>query len=706
MNEIQRLHGVGLRRRRAVAARRPFPWTDLRARPDDRDIAQVRIVIENVAPQVDGGRFAVKVVAGDTVEVSADIWKDGHELLKAAVIWRKLDLAELRASHVPLPPPLPALPPRVGEGWHQAPLRSDYALNDRWFGQMTLDEVGPYAFSIVAWTDLFGSWSEELRAKVAAGQEVSSELLEGIALVEQVARTARDPDRLALFERLAELRAARDSADGARLALAPQLAELMERNDPRWDLQAFEAEIPVWADREKARFGSWYEMFPRSCGTDPRRGSTLREAEKRLPEIAAMGFDVLYLPPIHPIGRTHRKGPNNAETAGPGDPGSPWAVGAAEGGHTAVHPELGTLADFDHFLAAARGHGLEIALDFAVQCSPDHPWVLEHPDWFRHRPDGTIKYAENPPKKYQDIYPLDFETPDRAGLYRALREVVLFWCARGVRIFRVDNPHTKPQSFWGSLITEVHRRCPDALFLAEAFTRPKRMRRLAKLGFTQSYTYFTWRNMRAELEDYGNELFNTDVRWLLRPNFFATTPDILPEILQKGGRPAFLARLVLAATLSPSYGIYSGFEICENRPLRDGCEEHLDSEKYQIRVWDWDRPGHIRPLVTRVNAIRREHRALQLADNLSFLPSTDPHLIAYSKATRALDDVLVIVVNVDPHAAHEGWVTLPEALFNGRESYGVTDLLTGAHYTWHGATNYVRLDPQTLPAHVLQVARQ
>jgi starch synthase (maltosyl-transferring) len=697
MTEPQTLQRIGPRRRRSGAARRPLPRRLLRAWRYARDTAQVRIVIENVTPQVDGGRFAVKAVAGDTVEVAADIWKDGHESLKAAVIWRKLDPSELQTHPVPLPPDL------AHEGWREAPLRSEYACNDRWFGRMTLDEVGPYAFSVVAWTDFFGSWREELKAKRAAGQGLTSELLEGLALVERVADAARGPDRQALLDSAAALRAAGGSADGVRLALAPQLAELMERNDPRWDLQAFDMEIPVWVDRAKARFGSWYEMFPRSCGTDPRRGSTLREAEKRLPQIAGMGFDVLYLPPVHPIGRAHRKGPNNAETAGPADPGSPWAIGAAEGGHTAVHPELGTLEDFDHFLAAARENGLEIALDFAAQCSPDHPWVREHPEWFRHRPDGTIKYAENPPKKYQDIYPLDFETRDRKGLYRALRDVVLFWAARGVRIFRVDNPHTKPQSFWAWLIAEVHRRHPDVLFLAEAFTRPKRLRRLAKVGFTQSYTYFTWRNTRPELEEFCHELFNTDVRFVLRPNFFANTPDILHEILQKGGRAAFLARLVLAATLSPSYGIYSGFELCENRPLRAGAEEYLDSEKYQIRVWDWDRPGHIKPLVTTVNAIRREHRALQLADNLRFLPSSEPHLIAYAKATPELQDVLVIVVNVDPYAAHEGVVTLPEALFRNRPCYGVTDLLTGARYTWHGATNYVRLDPRALPAHVLRV---
>lgn len=662
-------------------------------------IEQVRIVIENITPQVDGGRFSVKAVAGDTLEVSADIWKDGHDLLKAAVIWRKLDLDELRGHHVPVEPNL------TRKDWREAPLRSEWALNDRWVGQVTFDDVGPYAVSVIAWTDAYGSWSEEVRKKRAANQDVSSELLEGLALAERVWSSAHGTDKRALNALIVRMRVAKDAATRAEIALSSEMATLMARNDPRWDLQACDVEIPVWADRTRARFGSWYEMFPRSCGTDPRRGSTFREAEKRLPEIASMGFDVLYLPPIHPIGRTHRKGPNNSETAGPNDPGSPWAIGSPEGGHDAVHPDLGTIDDFDHFLAAAKKQSLEIALDFALQCSPDHPWVKEHPEWFSHRPDGTIKYAENPPKKYQDIYPIHFDTPDRQGLYEGVRDVLLFWAGHGVRIFRVDNPHTKPQSFWEWVINEVHKRYPDVLFLAEAFTRPKRLQRIAKVGFTQSYTYFTWRNTRHDLEEYCNELFNTDIRLLLRPNFFVNTPDILHEILQKGGRPAFMSRLVLAATLSPSYGMYSGYELCENRPLREGSEEYLDSEKYQIRVWDWDRPGNITSLVRTVNSLRREHRALQLSDNLRFLPSTEPHLIAYSKATPDFSDVLVIVVNLDPYSPHDGFVTLPDALFNHKPRYGVTDLLTGAQYTWNGPRNWVRLDPKILPAHVLHVAR-
>jgi starch synthase (maltosyl-transferring) len=427
-----------------------------------------------------------------------------------------------------------------------------------------------------------------------------------------------------------------------------------------------------------------------------------------------MGFDVIYLPPIHPIGRSHRKGSNNAETCHPGDPGSPWAIGSEEGGHEAIHPDLGTLADFEHFVATARGLGLEIALDFAVQCSPDHPWAKQHPNWFSKRPDGTIKYAENPPKKYQDIYPINFDTEDRQGLYQALLDVVLLWVKRGVRILRVDNPHTKPISFWEWLIAQVHRDYPDVLFLAEAFTRQKRMKMLAKVGFSQSYSYFTWRNSRKELEEYATELFLTDTADCLRPNFFANTPDILHEYLQQGGRPAFMVRLILAATLSPSYGIYSGFELCENRALAPGSEEYLDSEKYQYKAWDWYRPGNIRELVTTVNKIRRVHPALGLARNLRFLESTNSNIIAYAKIAPNLADVLVVVVNVDPHNAQDGTIRLVPELFYRAErgktvkgevpaSYELTDVLTESTYTWRGEWNYVRLDPNWMPAHILLV---
>ncbi len=671
---------------------------------------QVRIVIENVTPRVDCGRYAAKASVGEKVEVTADIWKDGHELLRAAVLWRKLSPEELTFGT------MPAAPDRKRPDWRESALLTDPAFNDRWHATISPQEAGPHAFTVVAWTDRFASFAAELKKKSEAGQDVSSELLEGLHIIDASIKAAHGSDRVSLIETRHAVVAAQTTSKKAELILDPELAPLMARCDPRDDLQVYPAEFPLWVDRERGRFGAWYELFPRSQGKDPSRGATLTEAEARLPEIAAMGFDVLYLPPIHPIGRSHRKGPNNAEECRPGDPGSPWAIGGSEGGHDAVHPELGTMADFEHFVAAARGLGIEIALDFAVQCSPDHPWVKQHPEWFSKRPDGTIKYAENPPKKYQDIFPINFDTEDRAGLYQALLDVVLFWAKRGVRIFRVDNPHTKPVSFWEWLITSVHRDHPDVLFLAEAFTRQKRMKLLAKLGFTQSYSYFTWRNTRRELEEYATELFLTDTADYLRPNFFANTPDILHEYLQQGGRPAFMVRLILAATLSPSYGIYSGFELCENRPLMAGSEEYLDSDKYQVKVWDWDRPGNIRELVTTVNRIRRAHPALALARNLRFLESSNPNIIAYAKTTSDLHDVLVTVVNVDPHSVQDGTIRLVPDLFHRAErgkalagevpsSYELTDLLTESTYTWRGEWNYVRLDPTWMPAHILHIKR-
>jgi starch synthase (maltosyl-transferring) len=669
---------------------------------------QVRIVIENVTPRVDCGRYAAKAAVGEKVEVAADIWKDGHDLLRAAVLWRKLQPAELSFGA------MPAAPDRKRSDWRESLLLSDVAFNDRWYATISPHEAGPHAFTVAAWTDRFGTLVSEIKKKHEAGQEVSSELLEGLHLIDASIKVAHGRDRVSLIETRHALCAAETTAKKVELILNPALAELMARSDPRDDLQLCPVEFPLWVDRERGRVGAWYELFPRSQGADPSRGATFAEAEARLPEIAAMGFDVLYLPPIHPIGRSHRKGVNNAEECQPGDPGSPWAIGSDEGGHDAIHPELGTLADFEHFVATARGLGMEISLDFAVQCSPDHPWVKQHPNWFSKRPDGTIKYAENPPKKYQDIFPINFDTEDRDGLYQALLDVVLLWAKRGVRIFRVDNPHTKPISFWEWVIATVHRDHPDVLFLAEAFTRQKRMRMLAKVGFSQSYSYFTWRNTRPELEKYATELFITDIADCLRPNFFANTPDILHEYLQQGGRSAFMVRLILAATLSPSYGIYSGFELCENRALSPGSEEYLDSEKYQYKAWDWNRPGNIKELVTTVNRIRRAHPALALARNIRFLESSNPNIIAYAKITPDLADVLVMVVNLEPHSVQDGTIRLVAELFHQAErgkpvtggvpaSYELTDLLTESTYTWRGEWNYVRLDPTWMPAHILHV---
>jgi len=669
---------------------------------------QVRIIIENVTPRVDCGRFAAKAIAGDTVEVAADIWKDGHEHLRAAVLWRKLRADEFTVGEMPAPPNLKA------PGWGESAMVTEEAFNDRWYASFRPQEAGPHAFTVVAWTDRFASLVAELKKKIQAGQDVSSELVEGLAIIDRAIEVANGKDKALLRATRGALASAKPVASQAELILDASLLELMARCDPRDDLQACATELPLWVDRECGRVGAWYEFFPRSQGKDPGRGATFAEAQARLPEIAAMGFDVLYLPPIHPIGRSHRKGPNNSEECRPDDPGSPWAIGSDEGGHDAIHPELGTLTDFDRFVAAAQRLGLEIALDLALQCAPDHPWVKQHPDWFSQRPDGSIKYAENPPKKYQDIYPLNFDCKDREGLYQAVLDLVLFWMKRGVRIFRVDNPHTKPISFWEWLIGQVHRDHPDVLFLAEAFTRPKRMRMLAKVGFSQSYSYFTWRNSRRELEEYATELFLGEAADYLRPNFFTNTPDILHEYLQKGGRPAFMVRLVLAATLSPSYGIYSGFELCENRALREGSEEYLDSEKYQLKVWDWDRPGNIKELIATVNRIRRGHPALALARNLRLLESSSPDILAFCKSTPDLADVLVVVVNLDAHNVHDGTIRLVPELFHRAErgkavsggvpaSYELTDLLTESTYTWRGEWNYVRLDPNWMPAHILHI---
>jgi starch synthase (maltosyl-transferring) len=472
----------------------------------------------------------------------------------------------------------------------------------------------------------------------------------------------------------------------------------------------------VWVDRVRARFGSWYEMFPRSAGPDPNRSGTFREACGRLSAIADMGFDVLYLPPIHPIGHSFRKGPNNSLVVGPGDPGSPWAIGSEDGGHDAIDPALGTFDDFEAFRAEAERLGLEIAIDLAWQCSPDHPWVHDHPEWFRHRPDGTIKYAENPPKKYQDIYPLDFACEDWRALWEALLDVTLMWVRRGVRIFRVDNPHTKSFGFWEWLIEEVHARDPRVLFLAEAFTRPKLMQYLAKAGFTQSYTYFTWRNTRAELVTYFTELTTTSVREFLRPNLFANTPDILHEYLQQGGRPAFEARLILAGTLGATYGIYSGFELCENRAVAPGSEEYADSEKYQYRKRDWNAAGTLAELISQVNKIRRAHPALQSDWSLRFVATDNPEIIAYCKTSPDQRDTVLVVVNLDPHRMQHGFVQVPldtipsitssaGSLPSSADAYVAHDLLTDTPYVWRGDWNYVRFDPGVRQAHVLALRR-
>ena len=644
-----------------------------------------RAIIERVQPEIDCGRFPVKRTAGEPLVVEADIFADGHSTLGAVLRHRRVS-------------------PGTAEPWQETPMR--LVENDRWRAKFTPDRIGDYEYTIDAWIDEFASWRAALAKWVDAGQVAESELREGAALVAAAAgraeRAKHARDRQWLSARADELEGAGDLNARARIGLSDELFSHMSRHPDRSSATALDRALPLLVDRERARFGSWYEMFPRSNSTEPGRSATFREAEAGLPRIAELGFDVLYLPPIHPIGATARKGPNNSPVARRGDPGSPWAIGSAEGGHKAVEPGLGTLDDFDRFVATAQKAGLEVALDLAYQCSPDHPYVTEHPEWFRHRPDGSIKYAENPPKKYQDIYPIDFDTADWEALWHELRSIILFWMEHRVRIFRVDNPHTKAFRFWEWALRSIHKDDPDVIFLAEAFTRPKVMSHLAKLGFTQSYTYFTWRNEKREIEEYFTELTGTEMREYYRPNLFANTPDILHAYLQTGGRAAFQARLILAATLGATYGIYSGFEICENQAVAPGSEEYLDSEKYQFRQRHWERPGHINDLIRAMNAIRRAEPALQYDTTLQFTQTDNPHIIAYTKAIAGRG--VLVVVNLDPHNMQHGWIRVPLQTLglDAVRPYDVEDLLDGMRWTWQGEAAYVRLDPRERIAHVLK----
>jgi starch synthase (maltosyl-transferring) len=621
-----------------------------------------RIAIERVYPELDGGRYPIKRVVGDQLEVWADIYRDGHDVLRAALLYQ----------------------PEGAPRWHSAPLR--LFENDRWTGAISLTENRRYRYTIEAWTDLFASWRDRALRKRGAGQDIAAELDEGRALV-------RD----------AETRSGRTLAPSdanADLLLAADLAEAMIDIGPRADVTRFDPLLEVIVDRKEARFAAWYEIFPRSQGTAPGRSATFRDGIARLDDIAAMGFDTVYLPPIHPIGEKNRKGLNNTLTAGPGDPGSPYAIGSALGGHDAVHPELGTLDDFRAFVAACAERGMEVALDLAVQCAPDHPWVAQHPDWFEFRPDGSIRYAENPPKQYQDIVNVNFRAPSWPALWRAIRDIVTFWIAQGVHVFRVDNPHTKPFPFWEWLIRDIQAERPDILFLSEAFTRPKVMYNLAKFGFTQSYTYFTWRNEKQELTEYFTELTRDEPKEFLRPHLFTNTPDILPKFLQEGGAPAFRIRAVLAATLAGLFGIYNGFELCENRALPES-EEYADSEKYEYKVWDWDRPGNIKPLIASLNRIRRAHAAFEDWLNLEFFSCDNDRVLFYGRGRSVF-----VAVSLDPHAAQETLLDLPLHALGIAESddLHVTNLLTGSTVHWVGARQRVRLEPAT-PALIFTVAR-
>jgi len=641
-----------------------------------------RVIIEGLKPEVDAGRFPIKRTVGEKVFVEADIFTDSHDALSCILLYRKDDESQ----------------------WRESPMK--FLVNDRWQGEFTITQVGQYRYTIQAWVDHFKSWRQGLLKKFDAGHDVSTDILTGADLIEEVGKRTPGSDAKKLKEGAISLRSAKEPSDKIRIAHDEGLAALMAKYSGREYATTYDKELFVVVDRPKARFSAWYEMFPRSCSTETGHHGTFKDCEDRLPYIAAMGFDVLYFPPIHPIGQTHRKGKNNTPTAGPDDPGSPWAIGSAEGGHKDIQAQLGTLKDFRGLATKAADYGIEIAIDLAFQCTPDHPYVKEHPEWFRWRPDRSVQYAENPPKKYEDIYPLNFETEKWRELWEELKGIVLFWINQGMRIFRVDNPHTKPFHFWEWFIKEVKKDYPEVIFLAEAFTRPKVMYQLAKLGFTQSYTYFAWRNTKWELTQYFSELSQTEVREYLRPSLWPNTPDILTEYLQMGGRPAFMARLVLAATLGASYGIYGpAFELCENRPKEFGSEEYLDSEKYEIKNWDISRPDSLKDFIARVNRIRRENPALHGNWSLRFHPIDNDQIICYSKQTEDCSNVIVVVVNLDPHHTQAGWVelSLSDLGINHRMTYQVHDLLSDARYLWHGHRNYVELNPGIVPAQIFRV---
>ncbi|MEO8536904.1 MAG: alpha-1,4-glucan--maltose-1-phosphate maltosyltransferase [Betaproteobacteria bacterium] len=646
------------------------------------DEGRSRAVVEGIEPTVDHGRFAVKRVAGDVVVVEADCFTDGHDVV--ACVLRYVD-------------------ERDG-GWLEVPMTA--LGNDRWHASFTVNAPGAYRYTVAAWVDAFLSWRHDFARRIDA-DDLRVALRVGIGIVTDTAARARGDDRRRLSKWARDLGRADDLETLRQCALDEKLAALATRYPDRTLQTVYPVEFPLWVDRLRAGYSAWYELFPRSCGADGTHG-TFRDCERRLAYVADMGFDVLYLPPIHPIGRVRRKGPNNALAAGPGDVGSPWAIGAAEGGHTALHPELGTLEDFRHFVAAAREVGLELALDVAFQCAPDHPYVESHPEWFRHRPDGSVQYAENPPKKYQDIYPFDFESPEWPSLWKELRDVVGFWVDEGVRIFRVDNPHTKAFGFWEWAIADVRRSHPDVIFLAEAFTRPKVMHRLAKLGFSQSYTYFTWRNTKYELTEYFTELTRGPGREYFRPNCWPNTPDILPEALQTGSRAAFMTRLVLAATLSANYGIYgAAFELLDHVPRAAGAEEYVDSEKYQLRQWPLDRGDTLAPFIARVNAARRGNAALQRDGGLTFVSVDNDALIAYVRQSPDAENLVLCIVNLDPYHTQSGWVSLDLAVLGlpDHRAFQVHDVLTDARFLWNGARNFVMIDPQRVPAHVFRVRR-
>jgi starch synthase (maltosyl-transferring) len=645
---------------------------------------QRRVVIEGVDPEVDAGRFPIKRCVGDSVGVRADIFADGHDQLGARLLYRRAEDSD----------------------WSEAAMR--LIANDRWEAEFNVEELGRYVYTIIAWIDAYRTWAIDLAKRVKASVDISVDALHGVNLLQVAASRAKGVDKEELTYAAVRLRelSREDPKMAAEFAQSSDLLELTTRSRDFSQDVRYERELGVVVDPVRARFGAWYEMFPRSCTTDPKRPGTFRDCAARLAYVASMGFDVLYLPPIHPIGITERKGKNNSLAPAADDLGSPWAIGSAEGGHKSIHPQLGTLEDLKDLQKQARQLGIELALDIAFQCSPDHPYVKEHREWFRERADGTVQYAENPPKKYQDIYPFDFESKHAAELWEELKSIVVYWAEQGFRVFRVDNPHTKPFAFWEWLINDVKRDYPDTIFLSEAFTRPRIMYQLAKVGFTQSYTYFAWKNTSAELTEYFTELTRPPIREFFRANLWPNTPDILNDYLQKGGRAAFVARFILAATLGANYGIYGpAFELYENRPIREGSEEYLNSEKYEVRVWDTNNPNSLKDLITRINSIRKGSPALHGDWSLRFHPVDNETLIAYSKVSEDSADKILVVVNLDPHNVQSGWLSLvlKELKLGNDEAYQVHDLLTEARYVWRGSRNFVQLDPSILPAHIFRV---
>ncbi|MGE0685811.1 MAG: alpha-1,4-glucan--maltose-1-phosphate maltosyltransferase [Dehalococcoidia bacterium] len=650
--------------------------------PIDENTAPSRVVIEHVTPEVDAGRFAVKRVTGDVVHVEADIFADGHDVLDAHLFYR-------HESEV---------------AWHD--VRMTFVNNDHWFVDFPVETIGTYVYRIEAWVDAFATWRRDFRLRLQVNQDIESELQVAAGLLAAASHNATGEASTTLAARSAAVAASTAIEDRAQLALDDALIPLMVAHAPRGSVASYDRGQRIQVDRPLARFSAWYEMFPRSTAGVAGKHGTFRETMTRLPYISELGFDILYLPPIHPIGEVNRKGRNNAPRAEAGDHGSPWGIGSKLGGHTAVHPDLGTLEDFRALLTAAKERGIEVALDIAYQVAPDHPWVKEHPQWFKHRPDGTIRYAENPPKKYEDIYPIDFETKDWQALWAALEDVIRFWIEQGVTVFRVDNPHTKAFAFWEHMIGRVKKDHPETIFLSEAFTRPRVRYYLAKLGFTQSYTYFAWRNTKQELTEYLTELTTTEVKDYFRPNFWPNTPDILHESLQEGGRGAFASRYVLAATLSSNCGIYGpAYELGVNTPRERGTEDYLDSEKYEIKVWDIDAPGSIRGLISRVNRIRRENPALQLNETIRFHETDSNQLLAYSKTDRSGGNVILTVVNLDPHVRQSGMVRLPvdELGLPWDTEFEVHDLLSDNTYRWRGEWQFIDLNPIVQPAHIFSI---